>query len=84
MVIIDHHVRCPKETLLHLPVLVPARSAYWLASASLSKSGLSAGSTEKKNKSNGESVIRIISSHIGFWIAGKPIVRLNRYASRDP
>jgi hypothetical protein len=25
-----------------------------------------------------------ISSHIGFWIAGKPIVRLNRYACRDP
>jgi len=36
-----------------------------------------------KSKSNGESVIRIISSHVGFWIAGKPIVRLNRYACRD-
>jgi hypothetical protein len=40
----------------------------------------------EKSKSNGESVIRIIfiSSHIGFWIAGKRIVRLNRYACRDP
>jgi hypothetical protein len=38
----------------------------------------------EKSKSNGESVIRIISSHIGFWIAGTPIVRLNRYACRDP
>ena len=46
----DHHVRCPKETLLHLPALVPAGSTYWLASASLSKSGLSGGSPEKKAK----------------------------------
>jgi hypothetical protein len=50
VVIMDHHVRYPKETLLHLPALVPARSAYWLASASLSKSGLSGGSPEKKAK----------------------------------
>jgi hypothetical protein len=48
VVITDHHVRCPKETLLHFPALVPARSAYWLASASVSKSGLSGSSPEKK------------------------------------
>jgi len=35
-----------------------------------------------KSKSNGESVIRTISSRVGFWIAGKPIVRLNHYACR--
>jgi hypothetical protein len=35
-----------------------------------------------RSKNNGESVIRITSSRVGFWIAGKPIVRLNRYAYR--
>ena len=35
-----------------------------------------------RSKNNGESVIRTISSRVGFWIAGKPIVRLNRYAYR--
>jgi len=50
VVIMDHHVRFPKETLLHLPALVLARSAYGLASASLSKPGLSGGSPEEKTK----------------------------------
>jgi hypothetical protein len=49
VVIMDHHVN-PKETLLHLPALVPARSTYWLTSASLSKSGLSGGSPAEKAK----------------------------------
>jgi hypothetical protein len=78
----DHLVRCPKETLLHLPALVPAGSTNWPASASLSESGLSGGSPAEEAKNNGESVIRTISSRVGFWIAGKPIVRLNRYAYR--
>jgi hypothetical protein len=35
-----------------------------------------------RSKNNGESGIRTISSRVGFWIAGKLIVRLNRYAYR--
>jgi hypothetical protein len=81
------HVRYPKETLLHLPSLVPlaedsdARSAYWLTSASLSKSGLSGGSPEKKQKQWRE-------RNPDYFIArrmldrGKAIVGLNRYAYR--
>jgi hypothetical protein len=50
VVIMDHHARCPKETLLHLPALVPARSTNWLASASLSESGLSDDSPAEEAK----------------------------------
>ena len=77
----DHHARYPKETLLQLGVgsvpihelacvseLVEIRIARWLAGG--------------RSKNNGESVIRTISSRVGFWIAGKPIVHLNRYAYR--
>lgn len=46
----DHHVRCPKETMLHLPTLVPARSADRLASTSVSKPGLPGSSPEEKAK----------------------------------
>jgi hypothetical protein len=60
----------PIRVLACVSELVEIRIVRWLAGG--------------KSKSNGESVIRIISSHIGFWIAGKPIVRLNRYACRDP
>jgi hypothetical protein len=60
----------PIRVLACVSELVEIRIIRWLAG--------------EKNKSNGASVIRIISSHIGFWIAGKPIVRLNRYACRDP
>jgi hypothetical protein len=60
----------PIRVLACVSELVEIRIIRWLAG--------------EKNKRNGESVIRIISSHIGFWIAGKPIVRLKRYACRDP
>jgi hypothetical protein len=40
MVIMDDHARCPKETLLHLPSLVPSRSTNWPSSTSLPKTGL--------------------------------------------
>jgi len=35
-----HHARCPKETSLHLPSLVPSRSTNWPLSTSLPKTGL--------------------------------------------
>jgi hypothetical protein len=60
----------PIRVLACVSELVEIRIVRWLAGG--------------KSKSNGESVIRIISSHVGCWIAGRPIVRLNRYACRDP
>ena len=60
----------PTRVLACVSELVEIQIVRWLAGG--------------KNKSNGESVIRIISSHIGYWIAGRLIVRLNRYACRDP
>jgi hypothetical protein len=60
----------PIRVLACLSEVVEIRIVRWLAG--------------EKSKSNGESVIRIISSHIRFWIAGKPIMRLNRYVCRDP
>src|SRR5256884_6949742 len=46
----DHHARCPKETLLHLPSLVPSRSTNWPSSTSLPKTGLPDRSPEEEAK----------------------------------
>src|SRR5215469_16092558 len=46
----DHHVRRPKATLLHLPLLVPSRSTNWFPSTSLPESGLSGRSPKEEAK----------------------------------
>jgi hypothetical protein len=58
----------PTHELACVSELVEIRIVRWLAGG--------------RSKNDGESVIRTISSRVGFWIAGKPIVRLNRYAYR--
>jgi hypothetical protein len=58
----------PIRVLACVSALVGIRIVRWLA--------------DGRSKNNGESVIRTISSRGGFWIAGKPIVRLNRYTYR--
>src|ERR671922_2541060 len=47
VVMIDHHARYHKETLLCLPSLVPSRSTNWIPPTSLPKSGLSGCPPEK-------------------------------------
>jgi hypothetical protein len=58
----------PIHELARVSELVGIRIVRWLAG--------------EKSKSDGASVIRTTSSRVGFWIAGKPIGRLNRYAYR--